>query len=108
MLTAFDFVEKVAGSMIGICRLKLPSGLIINDCPVFKKEQRSWIGLPNKYSADLAGNKTWKPYIEFETPEQTESFRKQTDLACKKLFETLDLSKVGSQKQFSFEQEVPF
>lgn len=92
--------------MLGICRIRLSSGMIINECAIFSKAGRSWIGLPNRYSIDATGKKSWKPYIEFETPEQTEAFKKQLDEACNKLLEKVNLS--ANEPQKNLFEEIPF
>ena len=51
-----DFKPLRKNSLLGFARVQLPSGLIINDCPILTSERGPWASPPSKPQIDRDGN----------------------------------------------------
>jgi hypothetical protein len=82
-MTADNWKPLERNTLAGFFRLKLASGLILNDCTLHVKGDKRWIGLPGKpqidadgkQRVDAAGKKAWAPIVEI--PGKEAQFRFQ-------------------------------
>ena len=60
----------------GFFTVTLPSGMVINDCMLHRKEDRRWIGLPSReYS--VQGERKFAPLVSFVDREAEQRFHYQ-------------------------------
>jgi hypothetical protein len=60
-----NFRAHAKESLVGFLDLTLPSGMILHDCALFKKNGKRWIGLPCKSYKKRDGSTGWSALIEF-------------------------------------------
>jgi len=59
--------EFAKNTLVAFFNLRLPSGLIINDCTYHQKPDGArWIGLPAKEYKKQDGTKNWVPLVEVD------------------------------------------
>lgn len=72
-MTIINFKPLSNGALIGSFSLLLQSGLQINDCKVFQKDGRHWLGLPQRMY-ELNGEKKYANVCEIPERETRDKF----------------------------------
>jgi DNA-binding cell septation regulator SpoVG len=50
-----EFRERKSGALVGFVRVRLASGLILEDCGIFRGDDGCWVSMPAKPMIDAAG-----------------------------------------------------
>jgi hypothetical protein len=73
---AFNWNAHEVGILQGFFSLRLPSGLILHNCTLFRNQAGGrWIGLPSQKIIRKDGGATYKPLVEFSSREAADKFR---------------------------------
>ena len=56
--------------------IELPSGLILHDCTVHRKNDSEWVGLPGRSYTKPDGSTGWSPVVEFTNKEAKSRFQR--------------------------------
>lgn len=77
-------MDPPRNTLLGFLSLKLPSGLVLNECSLHQKGDSRWIGLPSKAQIDAGGRhrtdpttgkKLYLPVVELAGKEIRERFQ---------------------------------
>jgi len=95
MIAASDWREVVKNSLQGFCVLTLsPSGIVLRDCALHKRDGKRWISLPSRPQLDsegrhrkdpATGKALWLPVVEIKGKAERERFQNTALAAVDKL-----------------------
>jgi hypothetical protein len=64
-IKASNFRPCQKNALVGFVTLTMPSGMIIHDCSIHRKNESGWIGMPACRYVKDDGSEGWKPVIDF-------------------------------------------
>jgi hypothetical protein len=70
-----EFKKFERNTLVGFLSLELPSGMVIHNCTLHKKEGSRWVGLPARPFDKTDGGKGWSPLIEFSSKTARDRFQ---------------------------------
>ncbi len=73
----FNFRALVRNSLRGFFSVRLPSGMLLHDLSLFKKEGSRWIALPSRAYQGKEGRTSYTPIVEFINRAVSDQFRDQ-------------------------------
>ena len=71
-----DWKMRENKTLRGFFTITLPSGMVIHDCMLHKKEDRRWIGMPSR-EYESQGERKFAPIITFVDRAAEDRFRDQ-------------------------------
>lgn len=84
--TRFHAINK--GVLVGFFDLTCPAwGVVINDCKLFRKGDREWVGLPAVGYKNRDGKMIWKNIVEIPDKDAQTRFQ---EAALRAIHQTLD------------------
>jgi hypothetical protein len=101
MIIATDYRPLPApkNTLVAFLTLRLsPSGVVLNECMLHRKENRSWIGLPSRPQTNKdgtpridpkTGKPAWQPIVEIPGKEERQRFQQAALVAVDKLLSSL-------------------
>jgi hypothetical protein len=86
MIRASDWRPFLRNTLVGFVKLTLePSGLVLNECALHRKDDREWIGLPGKPQIDrdgqprkdpATGKLLYSPVVEIPDKQARDRFQR--------------------------------
>jgi DNA-binding cell septation regulator SpoVG len=74
-MIATNWKAFTKNTLQGFFTLTLPSGIVIHNCSLHRKNKGRWVGLPAQKYQKADGNTGFTPVIEFANAEARESFQ---------------------------------
>lgn len=77
-----EFVSVARATLVGFCRVRLPSGMILHDVAIHQRDGRAWASPASKPMLDRSGTQMkgsdgkllWSPIVSFASRELRDRF----------------------------------
>jgi hypothetical protein len=94
------------GSLLGFVNILIEkTGMEINGCGHFRKENREWINLPSKEYTDKEGAKKYQPIVRYREKNHQDAFSRAVVEAIRKY---APAPKMPQQQDMFEQEELPF
>jgi hypothetical protein len=73
-ITILSWRAHERNTLVGFVDVRLPSGIVIRDLTIHRKNERRWVGLPARPYETDSGSTSWSPVIEIPDRRTRERF----------------------------------